>query len=297
MYIRPQRGATARFAANLARELAMSALGAKSIDEVCADAIVRAPNAGRRVPPAAPGEIRLEVAAPLETLSLAMVGPPAPRATVFVLHGIRDSKESMRGWADMLSENGYRAVLIDLRGHGRSTGDVLTYGVRESLDLTQVLSVLEGRGLVVGPVGAMGNSYGAAVAIQWAGLDPRVATVVSVSCFASLRSVVARYAPLPRPLPLPFVNRVVDLAGARAGFDPDAASPVEAVRRTRAPILLIHGRNDARIDPAHAERIHAAGADHTELVVVEGAGHVSVTGAPQTRLAERASNWFATHLR
>jgi alpha-beta hydrolase superfamily lysophospholipase len=258
---------------------------------------VRAPNAGRRVPPAPPGEIRLEVGTPVETLSLAVVDPPAPRATVFVLHGIRDSKESMRGWADMLSENGYRAVLIDLRGHGRSTGDVLTYGVRESLDLTQVLGALESRGLVVGPVGAMGNSYGAAVAIQWAGRDSRVATAVSVSCFASLRSVVARYAPLPRPLPLPFVNRVVDLAGARAGFDPDAASPVEAVRRTRAPILLIHGRNDARIDPSHAERIHVAGADHTELVVVEDAGHVSVTGAPQTRLAERTAQWFARHLR
>jgi pimeloyl-ACP methyl ester carboxylesterase len=297
MSVRSQRGATARFAVVLARELVMSALGAKSIEDVCADAIVRAPNAGRRAQSIAPGEIRIEVGTAAETLSLTIADPPAPRATVFVLHGIRDSKASMRGWAEMLVEAGYRTVLVDLRGHGQSSGEVLTYGVRESQDLTQVLDTLSDRGLVVGPVGVMGNSYGAAVAIQWAGRDSRVAAVVAVASFASLRSVLPNYAPLPRPLPMPFVNRVIDLAGVRGGFDPDAASPVDAVQHTEAPILLVHGRNDRRIDPAHATQIHAAAGGHSELVVVDGAGHVSVAGAPQTRLAERASIWFATHLR
>jgi pimeloyl-ACP methyl ester carboxylesterase len=239
--------------------------------------------------------MRVDVGPPAAILSLAMIDAPNPRATVFVLHGIRDSKESMRGWGEMLAEAGYRAILVDLRGHGRSTGDALTYGVTESADLSQVLDALGERKLVVGRVGVMGNSYGAATAIQWAGHDPRVDAVVAVAPFASLREVVPGYLPL--PLPTNFVNRVIDLAAIRGGFDPDAASAVEAIRRTHAAVLLIHGRDDRRIPSWHSERIYAAGAKHAHLVLVEGAGHESVTRAPETRLAERSSRWFESYLR
>jgi pimeloyl-ACP methyl ester carboxylesterase len=273
----------------------LSALAVKPLEAVGAEAIVRAPNAGRRAPAVAAGELRVDVGPPDAVLSLAVIDAPDPRGTVFVLHGIRDSKASMRGWGDMLARAGYRAILVDLRGHGRSTGDTLTYGVVEAVDLTQVLDALEARKLIVGPVGVMGNSYGAAVAIQWAGRDPRLEAVIAVAPFASLRAVVPGYAFV--PLPSSFVNRVIDLAAARGRFDPEAASPVDAIQRTRAAVLLIHGRDDRRIPSWHSERIHAAGAGHSELVIVEGAGHDSVAGAPETHLAERASRWFAAYLR
>src|SRR5262249_9230684 len=142
---------------------------------------IYAPNAGHPPdpaadpppPPLAPLEaraIRVEVGPPRASLSLLIVDRPAPssRATVLVLHGIRDRKESMLGWGRGLAEIGYRAVLVDGRGHGRSSGDFLTYGVVEARDLSRVLDALEARGLVAGRVGAMGVSYGAATAVEWA---------------------------------------------------------------------------------------------------------------------------------
>jgi len=117
--------------------------------------------------------------------------------------------------------------------------------------------------------------------------------------------VVAGY--LPVRLPAPLVSRAIELAGARAGFDPDEASPEEAAGRARAAVLLVHGLADARIPAWHSERIlaaararrpphPAAASAHAELVLVEGAGHDSVAGAPAARLAERAAAWFAAHL-
>jgi pimeloyl-ACP methyl ester carboxylesterase len=294
MTVRPNRRATLRLAVAIAGGLTLSLLAIKPIEEVGATAIVQAPNAGRSARPVVDGELRVDVGPPAAVISLRVVDAVHPRGTIFVLHGIRDSKESMRGWSDMLSRAGYRAVLVDLRGHGRSTGDTLTYGVRESVDLTQVLDALVGRTLVTGEIGVMGNSYGAATAIQWAGRDPRVKAVVAVAPFSSLRDVVPGYSPL--PLPAFLVRRAIDIAGLRGGFDPDDASPMAAIARTTARVLLIHGRADKRIPAWHSEHIAAAGPGHTELVLVDGEGHESVAGAATTRLAERSIGWFDTYL-
>ena len=271
------------------------ALGLKAIEYVGVQAIVHAPNAGHPPFAQSSGELAIEVGPPAATLSLAVMDAPSPHGTVFVLPGIRDSKDSMRGWGQMLVDAGYRAVLVDLRGQGRSSGNYLTYGVQESADLSQVLDTLTEQHIARGPIGVMGNSYGAAIAIQWAGHDRRVEAVVAVSPFASLRVVVPAYGVV--PMPALFVNRIIALAGERGGFDPESASAVDGIARTAAPVLLIHGRSDTRIPSWHSERIHAAGAGHSELVLVDGEGHESVGGAPQTRLAERTQRWFGTYLR
>ena len=69
---------------------------------------------------------------------------------------------------------------------------------------------------------------------------------------SSLRAVVPGYAPL--PLPASFVNGAIDMAGREGGFDPDDASPVEAMARTGAPVLPIHGEDDGKIPAWHSRR-------------------------------------------
>ena len=55
-------------------------------------------------------------------------------------------------------------------------------------------------------------------------------------------------------------------------FRLDGASSVEAVRRSRVPVLLIHGEDD-RFVPCEMSREIAANAPDAELLVVPGAGH------------------------
>jgi hypothetical protein len=119
----------------------------KPLQRVGASAIVNAPNRGLPSPPTRARELRVAVGPPSATLSLEIMDAATPSATVFVLHGIRDEKESMRGWGRMLADAGFRAVLLDLRGHGRSTGDWLSYGVVESRDLARALDSMEAQGL------------------------------------------------------------------------------------------------------------------------------------------------------
>jgi pimeloyl-ACP methyl ester carboxylesterase len=245
------------------------------------------------VPERAEGELLITVGPPAAALSVEIIDAAgAPRGTVFLLHGIRADKNQVRGWAGMLADAGFRAVLVDLRGHGRSTGDWLSYGVVESKDLAQVLDALVERGLVVGRVGVMGFSYGASTAIEWAGMDARIAAVVAAAPFASLRAVVPGYAPL---FPASFVESAVDAAGREAGFDPDDASPARAVQRTIAAVLVIHGEDDTTIPPWHSRQICVAGEGHAELLLVPGATHRSLLDSALVR--ERSAEWFVRHLR
>jgi pimeloyl-ACP methyl ester carboxylesterase len=273
---------------------AVIALGGwKPLRHMGSKAIAVSPNQGMPLPAATPDELQIPVGPPAATLSVKLVEPAGEaRGTVMVLHGIRDRADSMRGWATMLARAGYRAVLVDIRGHGRSTGDTMSYGVIESRDIMQVADALEAKGITLGPLGAFGVSYGAATAIQWAGVDPRVRAVVAIAPFASLRTVITPgYAP--SFLPASFVQGAIDDAGKMGAFDPDEASAVTAITRTRAHVLLIHGRQDPRIPVAHSERIHAAAPDHSELVIVEGADHDNIGSVAGTLIQARAPEWFS----
>lgn len=285
--------------AMLARRLAIAGAAALALAaaawwggaRVAAHAIVDAPNAGRAAFEPAAGEWRVEGGSPPASIAFDVVGPPDARATVLVLHGIRDSRAGMRGWGAALASAGLRAVLVDLRGHGRSTGDVLSYGVFDAADLSRVVDALAARGALAGRLGVLGVSYGAATAIEWAGRDPRVERVVAIAPFASLAEVVPGYAPV--PVPGFFARHAVALAGEMGGFDPSQASPLDAITRTRAPVLIVHGTADERIAPRQAEELHAAAREHSTLVLVPGATHETIGDDPRGELRARAVAWLA----
>ncbi len=273
--------------------LAMAVVGAP-LQCVGARIIAISPNHGLAEPPPRADEIRVSVGPPAASIAVEVLDVPSPRGTVFVLHGIRAAKEWVRGWGTLLNAAGLRAIMVDLRGHGHSTGDFMSYGVFEARDLVQVLDALESRGQIAGRVGAMGTSYGAATAITWAGIDPRVAAVVAVAPFASLRDVVPGYLPL--PLPKSFADGCIARAGRLGGFDPDRASALDAIATGHAPVLLVHGTKDSRIHFSHSERLAAAAPGRCELHLVAGAGHDSIMGDPDGTIRNLAPSWFTRHL-
>ena len=145
---------------------------------------------------------------------------------------------------------------------------------------------------MVGAVGVMGISYGAGTAIEWAAADRRIKAVVAVAPFASLRLAAPGYAVF--PFSRTFVDGAIDRAAREGAFDAAEASPAVAMARTRVPVLLVHGEEDERVPAWHSKLLLAAGRDHAELLVIPGAGHLSIVASKL--LAQRAPAWFAAHL-
>jgi len=238
------------------------------------------------------------------TISVLVLDPPgdnAPGGTVFVVHGIRDRKESQLGQGRYLAALGYRVVLPDLRGHGESGGSWLSYGVLDRRDLAKVLDQLSEAGLVAGRVGAVGHSYGAATIIQWAGEDPRVQALVAVAPFADLRSVVPDYIRLyldglSGVIPDKTVSRGIEAAGRLGGFDPAEASPLRQIPRVRGAVLLIHGGADRHIPVAHSFRLRQAAPPGSRLVIIREAGHYTINSRFGQTVRRETRDWLRAHL-
>jgi pimeloyl-ACP methyl ester carboxylesterase len=226
-----------------------------------------------------------------------------PKATIFLLHGLDDSKEDVpyEFYSYGLACEGYRVVLVDLRGHGRSTGDHIGYGGYEAHDLTQVLDELQSRGLIAGKVGVIGISYGASVGICWAAVDPRIKVVVALEPFSSLR-FASQDAGATMLLAFRWLFSKNDLqditnrVGRIDGFDPDHASPLYAIAHMDTPVLLIHGKMDDFLYPEHSIRLHAAAPDHSQLILVDGADHFDLWYKAVTTIMSESNDWFERYL-
>jgi uncharacterized protein len=190
----------------------------------------------------------------------------ARRGTLVYLHGISDNRRGARGLIDRFNSIGLDVVAYDSRAHGESTGDACTYGFYEKQDLRRVIDTL-----APGPVVLLGHSLGAAVALQEAATDPRVATVIAAEPFSDLRTIATDRAPV---FFTPFVIRLgLALAEWQAGFSVDDVSSVNAAARLTIPVLLIHGDSDWQTRPEHSRRIEAALGGPKRLMLVRGAGH------------------------
>jgi pimeloyl-ACP methyl ester carboxylesterase len=238
------------------------------------------------------------------TTQLAPTQPaPTPRGTLFLLSGLGDGKDEgpYEFYSFALASEGYRIILVDHRGHGRSTGDRISYGSHESRDMVQVLDTLEKRGLIEGEVGVVGVSYGGAVAICWAAIDPRVRTVVAIEPFASLRDALSDAGPMMLGASKwmfskdDYVN-IMQRMGKIDGFDPDRDSPLYAISHSTTPVLLIHGTADDFVRPIHSQRLHEAAPDHTKLIFVDGADHFNLWFKGLDTIMKESNDWLGRYL-
>lgn len=194
------------------------------------------------------------------------------RGTVVFLHGVAANRESGIGIAAHFLARGFDALVYDSRAHGESDGAACTYGFYEKQDLQRVLDRVTAK-----PIILMGTSMGAAIALQAAAEDGRIAAVVAVSSFSDLRTAAIERTPF-------FASKgniaeAFKLAEGEAAFRVDDVSPVNAAARISVPTLLIHGDRDDQTPPAHSQRILAALHEPKRLILVPNAGHGNVVDA------------------
>ena len=206
------------------------------------------------------------------------------RGSIVYLHGVADNRSSAVGVIERMTRRGFDVIAYDSRAHGQSDGDVCTYGFYEKRDLQRIVDALP-----AGPVVLIGNSLGAAVAIQGAAGNERVAGVVAAEAFSDLRTIAAYRAP--RLLPRLLIARAFRLAEERGQFDVASVSPMAAAASLRIPVLLIHGAEDVDTPPEHSQRILASLPGPKRLLLVPHVGHNSSLNSPQAW--DEIDRWLA----
>ena len=139
---------------------------------------------------------------------------------------------------------------------------------------------------------------GAATLIESLRSEPRFRAVVAECPFATFCEI-ARDRLTQHGVPVVFAGPLVEggflYARIRYGIDLDRASPVEALRRSATPLLLIHGTADTNIPIRHSRELPAARPQGTGFWEVEGAGHVSSLGGEGPAYARRVLAFLTAH--
>lgn len=216
---------------------------------------------------------------------------------VLLFHGLSDNRTGMLGQAQLLLRHNYSVVLMDSRAHGESGGRMATYGWLERWDTRAVTDALY-RTETPHELFALGSSMGAAIALQSAAVDPRIAGVVAESSFSDLREVTYDYAGLQwspwlgKTLFRPATWTALYEVRKQGGFDPDAVSPEKAVASRPFAVLLICDQLDHTIPCRHSRRIFQAATGPKQLWKVPNAGHASALGAAPEEYEKRVIEFF-----
>ena len=181
--------------------------------------------------------------------------------------------------ARWLRDAGFSLLLFDLRGHGESEGDRFSLGQHERKDVAAAVDHLVARGFPVGHVALVGESMGAAIAIQAVALRPDVAAVVADSAYADGRTIVDEAGPLETGLPDWYTAAIVLAAKLLYGLDVAAVDPAAVVRaHPERAFLFIHCDGDTVVRPHHARDLRGASANaNTRLWMATGCGHVAAS--------------------
>ncbi|MFV0308756.1 MAG: prolyl oligopeptidase family serine peptidase [Desertimonas sp.] len=219
-----------------------------------------------------------------------------PHPTVLLVHGgpwWRDSWEH-DPWREWINELGLACLQVNFRGSSgrgsafaaagvRAWGDAVIDDLEDALDHAVRHGWSDPQRLT-----AFGSSFGGYAALVLAARG-RLAAVAAHAAPTDLVEFLEAFPPSHPTMDLLWRSRFGDVD------DPDdrarlaRTSPIALADRIDCPVLLAHGRHDARIPADHARRMHAALVDHgrrSTLLVLDGEGHELRQTATTVRLAD-----------
>lgn len=196
--------------------------------------------------------------------------------TMLLCHGARSSGiGEYRFMAPYLYKNGYTLVIPDHRGCGESDGKYMGYGTHESKDTFLWLRYAKER-FPENSIFLLGISMGAATVLMMSNHleDAAVKGVIADCPYTSAWDEFSYQMHTSFHLPDFPILHICDLyCRALCGYAFKTASPLDAVKCAKKPILFIHGSADDFVPTFMQDILFDACPTEKEKLTVEGAVH------------------------
>ncbi len=197
-------------------------------------------------------------------------------ATIIYCHGLFRSRLEMLERAEAFAQQGYTGLLMDFRGHGKSSQATTSMGYLERLDVIGAVHHLRDSLQIQTPIVVYGVSMGAAAALLAAAEEPKISGLIIDSSFLSFDETITHHAKLFFNLPkFPVASALILFTKWRVGFTPEAFDLQRAVQKIGdRPILFIAGGEDTRMPPTIAQTLFTASpSTHKNIVIIPNASH------------------------
>ncbi|MFT3878617.1 MAG: alpha/beta hydrolase [Gemmatales bacterium] len=219
---------------------------------------------------------------------------PAGSPIVVLVHGHMGNRSVCLSRASLFHELGCGCMLITMRAHGDSTGDLNDFGYGGRLDVVAAVEFLKkqapGR-----PILLVGMSAGAtAVCFGAKELGESIAGVVMEQPFQDMPTVVKRRTDLFLPSALSYVAYAGLMTMGKVMLPHyDEIAPVKGVTEIpkNVPIWILAGGKDNRAYPEEAEAIQKSASSHAELTMFPEAPHESLLEHDPQKYRSLAKQW------
>jgi uncharacterized protein len=217
--------------------------------------------------------------------------PSKNRAAVILLHPMASNRLGTMDHALMFAKHGYGVLMIDLRMHGESGGDLLTFGGDEYLDVSAAVDYLQAfPDLDPERIGVMGFSLGASASVLSGARDNRLAAVAAdapgATVFQDWPKPKTAYESLYVPFDIMFFYYLHRVDGV---IDPLSITDA-AARISPRPLLLISSEERA-IEP-----FFAAANEPKQKLILPNTPHISGLRTHPQEYEETVISFFDTWL-
>ena len=189
------------------------------------------------------------------------------------------------------AQQGYRVIIPDLRGHGESTGEWISFGAEEGQDISAFVDQL-----AIEQFDIMGFSLGGSTALHLAAIDSRVRQIVVVAPMHSLEQSIPKFAgQSPEWLASIILNRkasALAMVDGLSGYHYEQTSDtMAAVQHVKQPVLFVYGSVDKMSNGELNLRLFEQSSTDSKLHKLEGLRHTHVL-LHQTALMAPINQWL-----
>lgn len=218
------------------------------------------------------------------------------KKVIVILHGHGGSLDWDVHRAPFLHHAGYNVFLFDFRAHGRSEGNLATFGYLERNDVWGAVEYLGSLGMK--RMGLLGFSYGGIASMTATPGCPRVNAVITDGGPARMRVAIAARGVekgIPDFLAIPLAWLLVAMTSLRFQvnmFNYEAVRWVGKISPT--PILFIHAEKD-RYCPDFQD-LYSTAKEPKEVWFVPGVDHTKASEIYPEEYQHRVLEYFKKHL-
>lgn len=194
---------------------------------------------------------------------------------VIIVHGYMGEARKMSVSAMAFADQGYQVLMPDSRSHGASEGDAIGMGAWDSDDIIEWIDVLREKEPDAKIV-LYGVSMGASTVMMTTGkeLPDNVVAAVEDCGYTSAWDEFSYQLDALFGLPsFPALDAANVITKIRAGYDLKDADALAAVKRSKTPMLFIHGDQDDFVPSDMVKPLYEAAVSDKELYIAKGAGH------------------------
>jgi fermentation-respiration switch protein FrsA (DUF1100 family) len=219
-------------------------------------------------------------------LSARYLAAPGSPDTAILAHGYRGNAKQMSPFARIFYEDlGCNVLLPDARAHGASDGTWIGFGWPERLDYLGWIDWVKARPGETGGEGPVeartrivlfGISMGAATVMMTAGENPppEVKAVIEDCGYTSAEEEIRHHLGTVYHIRSRWLIRALNRKSREiAGYGFNEASAAGQIKKTKLPVLFIHGEADNFVPFGMVHALYEACSGEKELFTVKDAGH------------------------